>query len=289
MKIGIIGGGSLGLLYSYYLSQTHDVSLYVRRDKQMQALHLKGLTLTNQGNRKVKVYDEIKELNHDLIIFALKQIDLVQFLEKQHKLFHQQTLLFIQNGMGHIEHLHYFENPIILGSVEHGAARLNDHTVEQNGVGKTRLALYQGRGINKVIEELNSKEFQFAYESNWRSMLSNKLLVNAVINPLTALFEVKNGQLLKDKYLRSMTSLVFDEVCDILDLPKKESEKMLIAIIQSTEKNTSSMLADIKRKDKTEIEAILGYLIKESKNGSPLLSILYDSVKYKENRSVRNV
>lgn len=289
MNIGIIGGGSLGLLYSYYLSQAHDISLYVRRHEQKETLNSQGLTLIGQGNVDVKAYHNLTEFDHDIIIFALKQADLSVFLSKYHDLFVEQTLIFIQNGMSHLEHLHYFDNPILLGIVEHGAARLNDHTVEHNGVGQTRLARYQGRGAKELVERLTREDFKFVFESDWESMLSNKLLVNAVINPMTALFEVKNGELLEDEYLKKLTYLVFDEVCTHLKLPKDESKERLEKIISSTANNTSSMLTDIIKGEKTEIEAILGYLIKASENESPVLSMLYNSIKYKENRSVSDV
>ena len=35
MKIGIIGGGSIGLLFSYYLSEQHSISLYVHTKEQL--------------------------------------------------------------------------------------------------------------------------------------------------------------------------------------------------------------------------------------------------------------
>ncbi|MEH7489047.1 2-dehydropantoate 2-reductase N-terminal domain-containing protein, partial [Priestia megaterium] len=43
--IGIIGGGSLGLLFSAYLSDCYDVTLYTKTKTQAKCINENGITL----------------------------------------------------------------------------------------------------------------------------------------------------------------------------------------------------------------------------------------------------
>ena len=57
MKIGIFGGGALGLLFAGYLGRLFDVTLIVRRDSQVSSLLTNGVTIHRDGstiNTKVK-------------------------------------------------------------------------------------------------------------------------------------------------------------------------------------------------------------------------------------------
>lgn len=49
MKIGIIGGGSVGLLCAYYLSLHHEVTVVTRRKEQAAAIQSEGIRLYKGG------------------------------------------------------------------------------------------------------------------------------------------------------------------------------------------------------------------------------------------------
>ena len=49
MKIGIIGGGSIGLLFAFYLSKQYPVCLYVRTKEQLDVIKSDGLCLERNG------------------------------------------------------------------------------------------------------------------------------------------------------------------------------------------------------------------------------------------------
>src|SRR5699024_11977573 len=86
MKIGIIGGGSIGLLISSYLCVEHEVTIYVRRVEQKQKINDHGLYLS--GNLtpfpvKALLLDEIKK--EDYIIICVKQSQVSTILTKINK------------------------------------------------------------------------------------------------------------------------------------------------------------------------------------------------------------
>lgn len=105
-----------------------------------------------------------------------------------------------------------------------------------------------------------------------------KLVVNAVINPLTVLFNCKNGILFSDWEwgidARSIADYLVSEAEEvILSLPEfqdaSESERKQFSVkallkrvedvAQKTAENTSSMLQDVQAGRKTEVRYINGY------------------------------
>src|SRR5690625_421443 len=141
MRIGIIGGGSIGLLLGSYLCRQHEVTLYVRRDEQKKVLNDEGLFLSDRAtpfSLRALLLDEIKEA--DCFIICVKQHHIENILPILKKMNRQTPLLFLQNGMGHLEHLQGIDNDLYVGIVEHGALRKSDNHVIHTGKGTIKIA-----------------------------------------------------------------------------------------------------------------------------------------------------
>ncbi|MES1929005.1 2-dehydropantoate 2-reductase [Salinisphaera dokdonensis CL-ES53] len=94
-----------------------------------------------------------------------------------------------------------------------------------------------------------------------------KLVANAAINPLTALHDVPNGQLLEDETLHARMAAIVREADNLLtaldsDWPG-DSLASVEAVARATAGNTSSMRADVQRGATTEIDAINGWLLEQ--------------------------
>ena len=95
-----------------------------------------------------------------------------------------------------------------------------------------------------------------------------KLAVNAVINPLTALYQCRNGELLDGGEHQQALQRLAEEV-DLVaaarlpdwpnDTPSRAAE-----IALATAENTSSMLADVQAGRVTEIDYINGFLLHQA-------------------------
>lgn len=289
MKIAIIGGGAVGMLVSAYLSPLASVTLYVRRYEQKRLIESNQLLLqtkthTLKTDITVKVLEDHK-VTEDYVFLAVKQYDLSSILSTlKSYLRKDQSLVFLQNGMGHLHLLEDFQNhPIILGIVEHGTLKLNDYTVSHTGVGKIKFAHWnKNETIIQPLLTLAGENFPIVQETNYYEMLSKKLIVNAVINPLTAILKVENGQLLKNSCYKQVVDSLIKEVSLILNLDQIEMSEHVYQVINQTSANRSSMLKDMENKRKTEIEAILGFLLKEARKKSlpsNQINILYLLVK----------
>ena len=291
MKIGIIGGGGIGLLFAARLSDDHSVTLYTRTENQAAALMSEGLELIDNEGSSIKRGITSRGIERgllgeeDLIIVAVKQYQLPQLLESLKGL--EVPFLFLQNGYGHIAYLKEFlSHHIYIGVVEHGALKHGPNTVEHTGIGITRVAAYRGTLDILTQLDMDSDSFGFIKGCNYREILIEKLVVNCVINPLTAVLGVKNGELLKNPLYSELFESLFEEVAAVLELPEPEkSLEHVKSVCIKTAGNKSSMLKDLENDRETEVDAILGYVLSEAakKGVKPhLASSLYKMVKGKE-------
>ncbi|WP_340085240.1 2-dehydropantoate 2-reductase [Siminovitchia sp. FSL H7-0308] len=271
MKVGIIGGGSIGLLLAAYLGKCVDITVYTRTEEQAGELAEKGIRLVTHKEdffTKVKARKEFGDLNRqDFIFVAVKQYHLDDLVPIVREIASDIPLCFLQNGMGHLEWLPSLPNKtIFLATVEHGAKREDSRTVAHNGIGKINIGLYRGDSSSfQTLFGCKHPNFPFQFHHDYEGMLVEKLIANALINPLTVIFQEKNGALVENPYYFQLFRLLFEEIYEIFpDDDKEKTFQKVVNICQNTKDNTSSMLKDIQGGRKTEIEAILGYALRSA-------------------------
>lgn len=110
-------------------------------------------------------------------------------------------------------------------------------------------------------------------------MQLEKLAVNAVINPLTVLFDCRNGELLENFYIVQTMRVVLWEVAQVLcALPaiagvsgrevRFSPERLydvVIKVARATGDNWSSMLQDVRNGKQTEVDYINGFVVDKAR------------------------
>ena len=270
MKIGIIGGGAIGLLCASYLSKHHDITIFTRRKEQAEDIRASGIKRTVGGETFRVVVDAQKGLKgtFDLLIVTVKYHQLQDVLYELSTL-PRQRILFLQNGMAHLLDLKNWKtaHQLYIGVVEHGAMKVSDHAVIHTGIGLIKWGAFHHEVQADVSCALKgeSAHFKLVYTAEWKKVLEEKLLVNACINPLTALLHVKNGELISNSSYEYMMKCAFEEAISILGMFDKEGLwAHVVSICQKTAANQSSMLQDIVKGRQTERKAIVGYLLKKA-------------------------
>jgi 2-dehydropantoate 2-reductase len=119
----------------------------------------------------------------------------------------------------------------------------------------------------------------------------NKLFVNSVINPITALTGGNNGIVLCEP-LRSTVKKIVEECIEVARMEGIDAEadailEFVLSVASKTSMNTSSMLSDTINRKRTEIESINGYVIRAAKKHNisvPINETLYAMIKTIEKR-----
>ncbi|MCM3713091.1 2-dehydropantoate 2-reductase [Halalkalibacter oceani] len=297
MKVAIVGAGAIGMLTACYLAdRRHDVVLLTQRKEQAERINDHGLQLIDFYGRtqrkavKAKTLAGLTEKDQlDVVILTVKAYSVKDVLS-QLKDKRISSILFLQNGMAHID---YFADlpiaTVAVGVMEHGAVRENDHTVRHTGRGRLRWGYVRKEAA--LLDDLFAADsgedaFPVRYEGDWLEMLQQKLIVNACINPLTALLGVKNGELVTSRPRKEMMRAIFTEVMQVLERDDEEERwAHVVRVCEQTASNTSSMLVDLSNRRQTEIASISGYLIRlaeQKQLAVPVLNFVTMAVSSKE-------
>jgi 2-dehydropantoate 2-reductase len=292
MKVAIIGGGAIGLLMACLLErkQVH-TAIYCRTEKQASFLRENGLIYKKEGMEKVIATNAYSidsfAFEEDVILICVKQTALAE-LQKVllSDLSEGKTLLFLQNGMSHLELMEDLAGKrrmIWAGVAEHGVMKEYENAVFHAGEGRIRIAPVS-QNTDYIWQELFGETSRIERNDGYIQMLSEKLLMNAAINPVTALLKIENGMLLENPHYLNMMEYLFDEALRVLELQKQKNRLLedLYRICRNTKNNRSSMLRDIDSGRKTEIDSISGYIISHGeKKGidTPKTRMMYESIK----------
>ncbi|MBP3952137.1 2-dehydropantoate 2-reductase [Bacillus suaedae] len=295
MRVTIVGAGAIGMLLTYYLTKNgFETTLLTNSQRQASELMKQDLQIIKHDQTRDQIKVDARPLRTlvggetiDLMILAVKSYDIENVLTYISELKLSITsILFLQNGMGHIDLVSGLSiQEIGIGIVEHGALRKNDFTVHHTGLGQIKWGYYlEGRGMVRKIQ--TSASFPFIEDENWYSLLEKKWIVNLCVNPMTAAFNLKNGELLLEHY-QKMVRIIFEEVILVLDRQDERDElwKYLQQVCHNTAENYSSMYIDLEMNRKTEIEGIVGALKKRAtrlNRSVPVINFLYEGIKARE-------
>ena len=181
---------------------------------------------------------------------------------------------------------------IILGTTTHGAYNstssdtnhddgTNYYNITHAGEGSTHCT--DAEFIHTCSQSSGFHDSATLSEIDMNIMLWKKLAVNCVINPLTAVADVTNGQLLDIKLhimgqdMKVMIRKLLDEVSRValLEMEAEQSdiqpsvkeqlsvsslEQFVYKVMTDTSNNVSSMLQDIRANRTTEIDFLNGYV-----------------------------
>ena len=243
-----------------------------------------------------------------LLVVAVKGPETLSAISRvAYRLTRYSTILFLQNGMGILDELNekVFTNPLtrphyMLGIISHGVYSNSRFSVTHAGTGTIALGTVP-RYPSKWSERTNPNQnvlrprtSQFLLRTFTRTpalsatifeyselaqLQLEKLVVNCVINPLTAILDCKNGELLaSDGVTRIMRILVSEISLVIRSLPELQStpniqsrfsaaemEELTVRMAKMTALNYSSMCQDLRAGKSTEIDYITGYIVRRSK------------------------
>jgi 2-dehydropantoate 2-reductase len=176
----------------------------------------------------------------------------------------------LQNGLGNREILaeQLGADRVTLGTTTTGATLLGPGLVKPGGEGLLSIEAHPALG--PLADALKLANFKVEIVNDARSLVWGKLIINASINPLTALLRIPNGELLKSPSARILMRALAEEAAAVafsenVNLASGDPAAMVEEVARKTAANHSSMFQDIKRGAPTEIDAICGAVTQTGK------------------------
>ncbi|WP_304640596.1 2-dehydropantoate 2-reductase [Pseudomonas sp.] len=269
--IHILGAGSLGLLWAARLARgAVPVTLVLRNHCAQKAWVQHGgqVTLEDSGRRwhlpiPAETPDSGGPIRH--LILATKAYSAAEALGAvQQRLSSDCQVLMLQNGMGAQAQVSsaWPQLRVLYASVTDGAWMAGQGHVVWAGSGLSQVGCAGQGAAPEWLRWLDKAGIDWVWTERIEAILWQKLAINCAINPLSVLYDCRNGD------VPAAAGARFDELVAELDgllrcvgagLEPGELAARLSRVVQGTAANSSSMRQDVQARRRTEIDFILGH------------------------------
>ena len=298
MKIVIVGPGAMGCLFAAFLSKSKEELWLLDKNKD-NAAKINGIGITLEGasgtwQAKPKTTTNVQDIGKaDLILICVKSFHTKQAVEQIKPLLQQNTkVMTLQNGIGNIEIISELagEDKVIGGITSEGATLIETGKIRHAGGGETIIGTLDGKApveIRGIRELFNKVGLQTKMSRDIKGLIWSKLIINVGINALTAITRLPNGKLIE---FEGTKRILRDAVTEATRIAKRKRIKLIYddplakveAVCEGTSANISSMLQDVLKKKRTEIDFINGVIVRLGQElgiAVPTNKLLVDLVK----------
>lgn len=275
MRIAVLGTGALGCLWAAHLAAHAEVWMLGTWAEGIAAIRQHGVTVcTAEGCWQARVSvaatpDDAPPA--EVVLTLVKSYQTARAARWAAQIAAPDGLVVtLQNGLDNLPRLAAAVGPAraVAGATAEGATLLAPGRVRHAGRGPTWLG---ARAENAVaVEALASLFLRAGFDArvtdDIEGLLWRKAILNAAINPLSALWRVPNGELLATDGRRRLLAQLAQEAADVARargvraLPE-DPFAAVSAVCRATAANRSSMLQDVERGRPTEIDSINGVIV----------------------------
>jgi 2-dehydropantoate 2-reductase len=273
-NILIVGTGALASLFAARLAPVgYSITMLGSWKAGLDALQKDGVRLQdvdgNEHRFPVRVIDDPREcrgIQYALVLVKAWQTE--RIAEQLRECLTEEGLaITLQNGLGNREMLarSLGLGRVALGVTTAGATLLGPGLVREGGEGVISMEWHPA--LRPIENALKSAKFNVNIVNDAQSLIWGKLVINAAINPLTAILRVPNGKLLELPSALEMMKALARETAQVakaekIQLPFPDPIAAAEDVARQTAANHSSMLQDVLRNAPTEIDAICGAVVK---------------------------
>ena len=266
----VIGAGALGTLIGYAVVKSLDsLDILVRDVSKVENILERGCRASISGDEYIyrprPVTWDTLDKRYNIIFICTKAYDIPKFIDKLSKAIDESTILVsIQNGIGSLELLksRYQYNDIYGAVISYGAVKRGTCDTILTGYGE--IVIEKG-GYSSIIRDILEPTLKVSIVDDIYSYRWLKTLVNAGINPVTVIFNDRNGVVIENRYAWEIASKAVEEGLKVVNalgitLPRDPLNE-LYDIAYRTRDNYSSMYQDVLRGCETEIDYINGAIV----------------------------
>lgn len=287
--VGIFGAGALGSLLASRLCQAaHHVHVLARSPTRAEMLR--------RAHPALHLETRAEDLAAATLVFlCVKSYDTEDAARALAGAGVGSAIASLQNGWDHMETLRLAlpKSPLLAGATSLGA-HFDDHGMLHTSTdGSTWFAPWgetDVRWAEYAAMLLESAGLQAEATRDAPGILWRKLMLNAAVNPVSALHGLRNGEILKSKDALRSAEAAASEAARVgvrlgyLDAGVDPVARLL-EILHNTAENRSSMAEDMARGRRTEVDAIVGAVVRAARGVHepvPELTRLWDEIKRKE-------
>jgi len=265
----ILGAGSLGSLWACRLARAgRPVRLILRSPQRLQSYAATGgLTLVEQG-RPTTFDIPAETLDADTpirrLLVACKAYDAEKAVASiAGRLSPDAEVILLQNGLGSQDEVaaRVPQARCIFASSTEGAFREDDWRVNFAGHGFNWLGDPANPLAPTWLDDLTQAGIAHEWTPDILTRLWRKLALNCAINPLTVLYDCRNGGLAEHRCEVATLCAELAELLQRCGQPQAAEalESEVQRVIQATAANYSSMYQDVRNGRRTEIHYLLGH------------------------------
>lgn len=269
----IVGTGAMACLFGARLAAHAQVAMLGTWREGLAALRSCGIQLQVNGVLQaapVRATDNPEDCRGArLALVLVKSWQTVRAaLQLKQCLSDKGVALTLQNGLGNRERLEEVlgAERVAQGVTTYGATLQGPGRARLGGEGVIHLAPHPRLG--PLIDLLSRAGFALEVVEDIVPLVWGKVVVNAGINPVTALLRLPNGALLEPgrEGAWRVARQAAEEAAQVarhsgIRLPFASAEAYMAEVARRTSANRSSMLQDVERGRPTEIEAISGAIV----------------------------
>jgi 2-dehydropantoate 2-reductase len=303
MHILVVGPGALGCLVATAISRGMEgtgsrLSVLDHDRTRADRLNREGIWYELDGAHRsfplAVTADPLAAEPADVVILCVKSYDVLASLASCRPLLAEGTvLLFLQNGIGHLNCGEAAGKAVIAyGTTTEGATLLSPGHVRHAGHGATFLGFpspVDARStalLHQTAAICSRGGMTTTVTADILHRLWAKLFINVGINALTAIHGCLNGDLLTIPGVAERMQTAVDEAEQVARASgiavNGDPFTATVEVCRRTAANISSMLQDVRRRRRTEIDAINGAIVREGRSlglESPENLLLVEQIK----------
>lgn len=283
MRIVVVGAGALGGLVGAQLTAAgHDVTFVEINEARSRLLNEQGLYLS-EGTKgetciRIRVAADVADLPvADLVFVSVKSYQTAEAMRAVLPVVGPETfILSMQNGIGNTQVMSEYVAPrqILSGITYHSIQHTGPNRLRYRpGIKPIQIAPCDGV-VTPALETVGQVFRDAGLDTNIAEQIDDviwqKLLHNAVVNPVSALTGLTCRELLDDPDLQSFMRDLCLEIIAVMKargVPIVNEEDPYAPVVNSQKalgKNRPSMWQDLARACRTEVDAINGAVVREA-------------------------
>ncbi|TYK65938.1 ketopantoate reductase family protein [Colwellia echini] len=271
-----------------------DASLDENKKKSSTELNEASYQFTpyRQKNKQTYplIYSQLSDIESaDVILLCVKSYQIAKAIKNIAKITSPHCIIILaHNGMGTFEEIAKLlpkSQRILAMLTTHGSLRQSAFSITHTGLGQSDIGLLSGN--TKYTKPANSTdanrlgELTLTEQQHLTKLFNDalpkvtfhkditdkqwlKLAINCVINPITAINDIDNGEINNDNFAEQIHCLL-TEISDVsyavgINLQLDDLQKAVQNVAKATATNCSSMRCDVLAGNTTEIDYINGYI-----------------------------